>query len=679
MVRTEWINLSSSRKQVIKKRKLTLLNDKLKHTSLRMRKSFALIGASALIPSLVAPTIQTKAAEVSVKGQTAQHQNPFLNSIIPAASKIADKNDLYASVMMAQAILESGWGQSTLAKSPNHNLFGIKGDYQGETVAMDTLEDSGNQNYYQINAEFRKYPSYSESLEDYAALIRGGTNWDPSYYNGAWKSNTQSYQDATQHLTGRYATDTAYATKLNAIIQTHGLTNYDTPSSPSNQTGTKPVTTVPGASYSVKAGDTLYKIANMHGISVVQLMEWNQLNSSNIYVGTTLKVNATVPVSVEKPTPTTPAPSANSVYTVKSGDSLWRISQTHGVTVAQIKAWNNLKSDFIAPGQVLKVATTSTQPKPSPTPTPGVTQTQGTYTVKNGDTLYKIANELGVSVASIKTLNNLRTDMIYPGQKLLTNKTITVVETPEKVEKETTTTQTYTVKNGDSLFAIASRLGTSVANLKAVNNLKSDMIHPGQKLVTTQVSATKPQETVSRPVQSAPTTNANTYTVKNGDTLYKIASQLGITLAQLKEVNQLKSDIIYPGQILTGQKAATVVQTPVTTPVVTAPATTGNYTVKAGDTLYKIATTVGVTVAQVKSWNNLPSDIIFVGQTLHLKASETAKETSKPENVTTGYTVKSGDTLYSIARVNGVSVTQLLEWNNTTSDTIYPGQTLRVK
>lgn len=617
MVRTEWINLSSSRKQVIKKRKLTLLNDKLKHTSLRMRKSFALIGASALIPSLVAPTIQTKAAEVSVKGQTAQHQNPFLNSIIPAASKIAEKNDLYASVMMAQAILESGWGQSTLAKSPNHNLFGIKGDYQGETVAMDTLEDSGNQNYYQINAEFRKYPSYSESLEDYAALIRGGTNWDPSYYSGAWKSNTQSYQDATQHLTGRYATDTAYATKLNAIIQTHGLTNYDTPSSPSNQTGTKPVTTVPGASYSVKAGDTLYKIANMHGISVVQLMEWNQLNSSNIYVGTTLKVNATVPVSVEKPTPTTP--------------------------------------------------------------TPGVTQTQGMYTVKNGDTLYKIANELGVSVASIKTLNNLRTDMIYPGQKLLTNKTTTVVETPEKVEKETTTTQTYTVKNGDSLFAIASRLGTSVANLKAVNNLKSDMIHPGQKLVTTQVSATKPQETVSRPVQSAPTTNANTYTVKNGDTLYKIASQLGITLAQLKEVNQLKSDIIYPGQILTGQKAATVVQTPVTTPVVTAPATTGNYTVKAGDTLYKIATTVGVTVAQVKSWNNLPSDIIFVGQTLHLKASETAKETSKPENLTTGYTVKSGDTLYSIARVNGVSVTQLLEWNNTTSDTIYPGQTLRVK
>src|SRR5699024_3304666 len=145
--------------------------------------------------------------------------------------------------------------------------------------------------------------------------------------------------------------------------------------------------------YSVKAGDTLYKIANMHGISVVQLMEWNQLNSSNIYVGTTLKVNATVPVSVEKPTPTTPAPSANSVYTVKSGDSLWRISQTQGVTVAQIKAWNNLKSDFIAPGQVLKVATTSTQPKPSPTPTPGVKQTQGMYTVKNSGTLYKIDNE----------------------------------------------------------------------------------------------------------------------------------------------------------------------------------------------------------------------------------------------------------------------------------------------
>lgn len=656
---------------MIQNRKKALLNDTIKQTSLKMRKSFAFIGASTLISTLIAPVVQTKAAEALVKGQTAHSQNPFLNTIIPAASKIANKNDLYASVMMAQAILESGWGQSTLAKAPNHNLFGIKGDYKGETVSMDTLEDSGNQNYYQIEAEFRKYPSYSESLEDYAALLRAGTNWDPMFYSGAWKSNTQSYQDATQHLTGRYATDTAYASKLNKIIESHGLTSYDTPSSQIDETVKKPVTQVPGASYIVKSGDTLYKIANTHGISVVQLMEWNQLNSSNIYVGTILKVNIGVPVVVEKPSVSKPAPTGNGIYTVKSGDSLWNISQQYGLTVAQIKAWNGLKNDFISPGQALKVTNNSNQSKPTPTPAPTVIK--GSYTVKKGDTLYKIANELGVSVSEIKTLNQMQSDTIYPGQKLQTSKPTVVVETPAVTEKETSTQKAYTVQNGDSLYGIASRLGTSVAALKAVNNLQSDMIYPGQKLVTTKATVTKPQESVSHPVQTAP--SSNTYTVRNGDTLYKVASQLGVTVAQLKEANQLESDIIYPGQVLTGKKAAPVAQKPVTTPV----ANNASYTVKPGDTLYKISNAAGVSVSQVKNWNNLPSDIIFVGQTLNLKTQEPARDTPKKETVTTGYTVKSGDTLYSIARVNGISVTQLMEWNNTTSDMIYPGQTLRVK
>lgn len=664
----EWINLSSSRKQVIQTRKRALLNDKIKNTSLKMRKSFAFIGASSLISTLVAPAIQTKAAEAQVKSQTTKSKNPFLNTIIPAASQIADKNDLYASVMMAQAILESGWGQSTLAKSPNHNLFGIKGDYKGETVSMDTLEDSGNQNYYEIQAEFRKYPSYSESLEDYAALLRAGTNWDPLFYSGAWKSTTQTYQDATKHLTGRYATDTAYASKLNKIIEAHGLATYDTPSSTVNEPS-KPTTQVPGASYSVKSGDTLYKIANIHGISVVQLMEWNQLNSSNIFVGMTLKVNVTLPAVVEKPNNQKPTSAPNGVYTVKSGDSLWNIGQKHGISVAQIKAWNGLENDFISPGQVLKVTNNANQSKPAPTPA----LPAGSYTVKNGDTLYKIASELGFSVSEIKTLNQLKSDTIYPGQKIQTKKTGVTVETPKVVEKEANTNQTYTVQKGDSLFSIASRIGMTVSALKKVNNLSSDTIYPGQKLNTKNEAVTKPSETVNPPVQTAPTSHA--YTVRNGDTLYKIANQLGVSLIQLKEANQLKSDIIYPGQVLTAQKAASAVQKPITTPVVN----NLNYTVKPGDTLYRIANMAGVSVTQVKDWNNLPSDIIFVGQTLNLNTQEKAKETPKKETPATGYTVKPGDTLYSIARMNGSSVAQLMEWNGTTSDTIYPGQTLRVK
>ena len=91
---------------------------------------------------------------------------------------------------------------------------------------MGTLEDSGGQNYYPINAEFRKYPSYAESLQDYANLLANGTSWNPNYYAGAWKSNAASYQDATAYLTGRYATDTAYSAKLNRIIAQYGLDQY---------------------------------------------------------------------------------------------------------------------------------------------------------------------------------------------------------------------------------------------------------------------------------------------------------------------------------------------------------------------------------------------------------------------------------------------------------------------
>lgn len=646
-----------------------------------MRKSFALLGTSAVVSSLVGPVVQTKAAEANTKAQTVPTTNPFLNSIIPAASKIADNNNLYASVMMAQAILESGWGQSELAKAPNHNLFGIKGDYEGETVEMTTLEDSGNQNYYQIQAEFRKYPSYSESLEDYAQLLRNGTNWDPMFYSGAWKSNASTYQDATQFLTGRYATDTAYATKLNKIIETNGLAVYDTPSIIVETKPTENNTSVPSSNYQVKVGDTLYSIANKHGISVVQLMEWNQLNSSTIHPGTSLKVNAIVnnkpTENVEKPSTPIVNPSTSVTYTVKSGDSLWKISQMHNVTVAQIKSWNGLKSDVISPGQTLKVSNGVTPTKPVENTNISKPETNlSTYTVKHGDTLFQIANKLGLSVAELKALNQLKADIIYPGQQLVSQVAHEKPETPAAKPQEQKPSSNYQVQRGDSLYKISSQFGMSIAELKSLNKLDSDIIYPGQKLITKNGTITQPEvENTAKPPVVAPVQNESSanYTVKSGDTLYSIATKLGISVSQIKDINQLRTDIIYPGQVLVTKKVVVVNEKPVQNNVVNP-----NYMVKSGDTLYKIATSAGVTIAQLKDWNNLNSDIIFVGQALVMKAN-TQVQVKEKITQPTGYTVKSGDTLYSIARNNGITVTQLLEWNATTSDTIYPGQNLRVK
>lgn len=156
----------------------------------------------------------------------------FISQIGETARQIGQESDLYASVMIAQAILESSSGTSGLAAPPHHNLFGIKGQYAGQSATMSTWEDDGSGNAYTINAAFRSYPNYAAAMYDYASLIR------QPLYAGAWRSNTSSYQDATAALTGLYATDTSYNAKLNSLIQQYNLTQYDTAVSTSLADGT---------------------------------------------------------------------------------------------------------------------------------------------------------------------------------------------------------------------------------------------------------------------------------------------------------------------------------------------------------------------------------------------------------------------------------------------------------
>lgn len=145
----------------------------------------------------------------------------FIQEIGETARQIAAQNDLYASVMIAQAILESNSGQSALSQPPYYNYFGIKGDYNGQSTTMQTWEDDGSGNAYTIDAQFRSYGSQEESLQDYAQFLQ------KDIYAGVRKSNTTSYQDATAALTGTYATDTSYGSKLNQIISEYDLTIYD--------------------------------------------------------------------------------------------------------------------------------------------------------------------------------------------------------------------------------------------------------------------------------------------------------------------------------------------------------------------------------------------------------------------------------------------------------------------
>ncbi|EAC8462774.1 1,4-beta-N-acetylmuramoylhydrolase [Listeria monocytogenes] len=441
----------------------------------------------------------------------------FVQTIQASSSQIAAENDLYASVMIAQAILESAYGTSELGSAPNYNLFGIKGAYNGQSYTKQTLEDDGKGNYYTITAKFRKYPSYHQSLEDYAKVIRNGPSWNPNYYSKVWKSNTTSYKDATKALTGTYATDTAYATKLNDLISRYNLTQYDSGKTTGGNSGStgnagnssNTENTSNAKIYTVVKGDSLWRIANNHKVTIANLKAWNNLKSDFIYPGQKLKVSAgstTSNTNTSKPSTgtSTSNPSTGTstnanakVYTVVKGDSLWRIANNNKVTIANLKAWNNLKSDFIYPGQKLKVSAGSTTTntntsKPSTntnTSKPNTNNSTSTstnakvYTVAKGDSLWRIANNNKVTIANLKAWNNLKSDFIYPGQKLkVSAESTTNTNTAKPNTTNNSTVKTYTVKKGDSLWAISRQYKTTVDNIKAWNKLTSNMIHVGQKL-----------------------------------------------------------------------------------------------------------------------------------------------------------------------------------------------------
>ena len=581
-------------KQEKQSQKVQLMNQSLK-------RSLIVVGTTACVGLYVSPVDQLLSANFSVvEASTAATQ--FLRNIIPAAQNVARGKDIYTSVMIAQAALESGWGTSALSKAPNHNLFGVKGSYNGQSVNMQTLEDSGGQNYYSIQADFRKYPSYQESLEDYADKIVNGISGAPLFYSGAWKSKTNSYQDATAYLTGRYATDTAYGSKLNRIIEQFGLTKYDTETAVNmaEEIASNETTTTSGNSYTVVSGDNLYAIARKTGTPIQELLSLNGLNlNSIIHPGQVLALSsksvsaetkqeestpkeekASAETTNEETSSSTNQPSTGGTYTVVSGDGLYAIARKTGTSIDDLLSLNGLSlNSTIYPGQVLKLssssetsaseeASTSTEETSSEETSTSSEQpsTDGTYTVVSGDGLYAIARKTGTSIEDLLSLNGLSLNStIYPGQVLILSANTegataeestesTVEESQEEAAtSEETTPSTnakmYYVHSGDSLYRIAHNHGISLSTLLEWNHLSVDsIIHPGQGLMVSEGSSSSTEEAEETAASSEST--ETTYTVQPGDGLWRIAKNHGLTLDELKSLNQLTSNIIQPGQVL---------------------------------------------------------------------------------------------------------------------------------
>jgi len=193
-------------------------------------------------------------------------------------------------------------------------------------------------------------------------------------------------------------------------------------------------------------------------------------------------------------------------YTVRRGDSLWSIAKKNNISVSELKEANGLLNNSLSIGQVLKI--------PTPTVEPEIDT--NSYTVKKGDSLYKIAQNNNTTVSELIQLNNLTNTNLSIGQ---------VLKLPAQG------TITYIVKKGDSLYKIAQSNNTTVSELIQLNNLTNTNLSIGQVL--------------KLPVQEIVT-----YIVKKGDSLYKIAQNNNTTVSQLKTLNDLTSDLLSIGQVL---------------------------------------------------------------------------------------------------------------------------------
>ena len=213
----------------------------------------------------------------------------------------------------------------------------------------------------------------------------------------------------------------------------------------------------------------------------------------------------------------------NDAYIVQRGDSLWSIAKRFNVSVSEIKNTNNLTTNLITIGQKLII--------PGFAPS---NQTNITYIVQKGDSLWSIANINNTTIDELVNLNDLVSNTIYVGQELkIPNSGTSGVVKPD-------INSTYIVEKGDTLYSIALKYNTNPIDIINLNNLKSDILTIGQVLIIPKDIDSTGEE-IDTP---------NIYMVKKGDSLWSISNMFKVPLQDLKLINNLSSDLLSVGQTL---------------------------------------------------------------------------------------------------------------------------------
>ncbi len=274
----------------------------------------------------------------------------------------------------------------------------------------------------------------------------------------------------------------------------------------------------------------------------------------------------------------------NNTYIVKAGDTLYGISNQYGVSVTELASLNNVDANSLKVGQKLIIPSNS-----------GLNpDNMFMYTVKKGDSLYSISKLYGTSVDEIKKLNYLKSNNLVVGQ---------VLRIPEVYTKPDSMIVpnyiSYTVKVGDTLYSIAKKYGVSADTIIQDNSLKNNNLSIGQ-ILRIRSKEGEVLECFGEDFNDS-ISNYEVYKVQRGDSLYLIARKYGVSVDDIKRVNNLNNNTISIGQELKIPSN-----------------NIDYYIVQRGDSLYSIAKKYGISVDYLKRKNNLTSNTLSIGQKLLL-------------------------------------------------------------
>ncbi|HEY6436909.1 MAG TPA: LysM peptidoglycan-binding domain-containing protein, partial [Ignavibacteriaceae bacterium] len=384
-------------------------------------------------------------------------------------------------------------------------------------------------------------------------------------------------------------------------------------------------------------------------------------------------------------------------YRVKKDDSLLGIADMFSARVSDVRNWNNIPyTSSIRVGQSLTLyvpeekqtyfasldKSTEIEEKAPKNYTETNKSSYVYHTISRGENLGLIATQYGVSIAALREWNGLNNNKIIAGKKLKIYTDEKYTPSPNDISSNNTKGNVYyyKVKKGDTISEIAERYHISTSEIKKWNNLNSNKIVSGQSLKIYS------SETTSSLVESttSPSGNVNYHKIKNGETIGGIAEEYRVSASNIRGWNNLTSDKIIAGttlKIYSSTTTKTVKETDSHETELTSESIT--HQIQPGETIIGISEDYGVSIDDIKRWNNLSSSKIVAGKTLIIYSNgnvlkKTNTTVAENKNDASTHKVKKGETLGGIAEKYRVSMASIQKLNNINGNKIIIGQELKI-